>query len=150
MRRQRTQPLPIVLGLLALAWASACVGIMLGSETASVGLSALSPPEMVLMSCANDGAGYTALSSALGADPRSETPEPLWCENPESAHCQPGTPDSNHQQHWLGSVSACHGQLSAARSSWLLHAPTRWSRPFSTQLALTAPHLRLERPPRRG
>jgi hypothetical protein len=152
MRRQRPKPLSIVLGLLALGWASACLGIMLGSEhDHSVGLSALSPPELVLMSCANDvAAGYSALASALGGDPSGETPEPLWCENPESPHCQPGTPDSTQQQPWLGPVSTESSARSATRSSWFLPAPTGWSRPHATQLVLTAPRTRVERPPRLG
>ena len=149
MRRQRPQPLSIVLGLLALGWAGACIGVLLGSEADSVGFSALSAPELVLMSCADDvGGGYSALTSALGGDASGETPEPLWCENPESPHCQPGAPDTNHQQHWLGPVIAGSQELPAARSSWLLHAPTPWSRPHASRQLPSAPRQRLERPPR--
>lgn len=149
MRRQRPQPLSLVLGLLALGWASACMAVMLGSEAESVGLSALSPPEMILMSCADEvGAGYSALSSALGGDASGETPEPLWCENPESPHCQPGTPDSSHPRHWLGSLGSASSGLSATRSTWLVYVPTRWSRPHAAQRIVNAPRQRLERPPR--
>jgi hypothetical protein len=121
---------------------------LLASEAESVGLSALAPPEIVLMSCADDVGGYSALSSALGGDANGETPEPLWCENPESPHCQPGTPDSHHPQHWLGAMRATDLELSAARSTWLLRIPTRWSRPHASQRVPAAPGQRLERPPR--
>ncbi|HEX6244313.1 MAG TPA: hypothetical protein VFZ61_25525 [Polyangiales bacterium] len=149
MRRQRPQPLSLLLGLLALGWASACVAVMLGSENGSVGLSALSPPELVLMSCAADAtAGYSALTSALGGDPSGDTPEPLWCENPESPHCQPGSPEPSHQQYSLGPVAVGGVQLPATRTSWLLRAAAGWSRPHDSQLVPTAPRQRLERPPR--
>lgn len=151
-QRSKQQFVPFILGL-ALAW-SVCVsllgadsfGFSLG-DAASLDLSALAHTELVLMSCDHEaGAAY----SALGAADSGESPEPLWCENPDSPHCLPGNRAPSRHDPWMGPLSAFSSTLFAAASSHVWSVPSAWPAPRVAELVSKATGFRLERPPRLG
>ena len=155
MRPLRSQHVPFILGLLALGWGVACVAIIVGSgvvsgalsEGPSLKLSTLAQPEVVLMSCAQDPAG--APYSVLGTAAQDPSPEPLWCENPDSPHCLPGDPAPTRHEPWLSPLAGTLPALTAASSIRMWRVRSAWPRPDAAGLRSYAHDGRLERPPRR-
>jgi hypothetical protein len=157
MRLQRPKQLvPLALGLLVLVLAAACsqqAGLVGSADAPSLGLhdlTRLARQEVVLMSCADDAAREPLRSTWL-AEPSGESapsPEPLWCANPDSPHCLPGTPVPGHNDSWLGPISVFVAPHAIPPSGPAYCVAPGWPAPLPAQLVSYARGHRLERPPR--
>jgi hypothetical protein len=153
MRRSRSQQVPFILGLLALGWGVAClacVGTRVLSEGPSLKLSTLAQPDVVLMSCDQDlsSAHLAAPYSVPGTATQDPSPEPLWCENPDSPHCLPGDPAPTRHEQWLSPLAGTLPALTATSSVRVWRVRSAWAQPRAAGLHSYARHARLERPPR--
>jgi len=146
MRRSRSQHVPFILGLLALGWGVACVAMGALSEGPSLKLSTLAQPDIVLMSCDQDIA--SAPYSVLGTAAEDPSPEPLWCENPDSPHCLPGDPAPTRHEPWLSPLAGTLPGLAASSSVRVWRVHSVWPRPDAAGVRSYARSARLERPPR--
>jgi hypothetical protein len=124
---------PWLLGLALITLCASCLGLAARFDGPTVARWELADASM-LMSCAEEP---------------SSNGEPLWCANPDSPHCTPGTPASESREPWLGPLVAAHVprltmppyddytvRFTVSSGALLGHA---W-----------ADGERLERPPRRG
>lgn len=139
------RPLPpaaLVLGLFVSGFVAACVAtciagcLGMGSArgTQTLTLKELTRDEAVLMSCAHE-------AGSAG--------EPLWCSDPDSPHCLPGSPAPATREPWVGPVTGLlwSPQL-APRLRWKL-AP-QWPAARVVDWVPQTDFERLERPPRQS
>jgi hypothetical protein len=70
------------------------LGLAAETDDADVVAVTTAQPDVVLMSCDQDlsSAHLAAPYSVPGTATQDPSPEPLWCENPDSPHCLPGDP----------------------------------------------------------
>lgn len=129
---------PLLLGLMVLGVAAACLATVAALEQPSLGLRQLvSTEDVVLMSC----------DPSLATSAPAPDHEPLWCANPDSPHCQPGHQTPSHSDPSLGPVTAFAAPV-ASGSVFLWSEASHWPAQRSAALYAYAPSQRLERPPR--